>query len=398
MNPKQPLPGSFQEHFNDLKDHRLARTRKYPLLQILFMAFSAILVGCKGWDEIAFFVKTKQTWFELWFELPHGTPCSDTFQRVFERLDPKAFSAAFEAWLLQLRKLLPGDILALDGKAIKGAFETSARTTPLHLLHVWATRQKVLLSQLAVDGAPGEIAGTQLLLQTLSVAGCVLIADANGCTQKNAAAIIDAKAGYVFGLKGNRGAIHKQTNKLFEKARELSSSAELTVITEAPGPVIKEHQEADKGHGRLEERATRVMKAEVLPEKMREKWKGLQTLVCIERRRTIGEKTSHETHYYLSSLAPNAERLGEAIRAYWSVENQLHYVLDVTMGEDECRVRNFTSAENLGTLRRQALGLLNHPESGKGSVVMKMRAAGWDDNYRTKLLCISAQMPKNQAP
>ncbi len=380
MDLKLPLPGSFQEHFASLEDPRVTRTQEYALIPLLFMAFTSVLAGCSGWDAMALFAKTKRAWFCNWFDLPHGTPCADTFRRIFQSLAPKPFALSFNSWLTQLRKHLPGELLAIDGKSLKGAVEAASPSVPLHLLHVWATQQKTLIAHQAVAGAPGENRGLALLLQNLLVSGCLLATDANGCTYKNAALIVEKEADYLFGLKGNRGSIHKATKKLFAEENEHKKL---------------EHSEADKGHGRIEERKTMVLGAEALPPEILKKWKGLRSLICVERRRTRGTKIGEETHYYLSSIAPDAARLAKEIREYWSVENQLHWVLDVTMGEDTCRVKDLTSAENLGTLRRQALALLNHPNAGKMSIAMKQRCAGWDEQYLTKLLCLSTISTQN---
>lgn len=380
MYLKKPLPGALDQHLAPLRDSRVLRTQRYPLLGVVFLAFCGILAGCNGWDALAAFAKAKRGWFEQWFDLSDGTPCSDTFQRVLQQLAPRPFAAAFEAWLAHLQTHLRGELVALDGKAIRGAFTAAARTTPLHLLHAWGTRQKVLLGALAVEGAPGEIAGIATLLAMLDACGAVVATDANGCTQANAAAIVDAGADYLFGLKGNRGAIHAETQALF-----------------ASVPPADEHLQVDKGHGRIEERRTQTLPADLLPAARRAAWKGLRTLVRTERSRTVGSQTTTERHYYLTSQAVDAATVGAQIRTYWGVENELHWVLDATMGEDRCRVRHATAAENLATLRRHALTLLRQPAAGRGSLAMKQRSVGWDETYLLKLLASSAPSPRNQA-
>jgi predicted transposase YbfD/YdcC len=405
------LPGALEVHLAGLVDRRVRRTQRYPLTQIVFMTFCGVLAGCQGWDGLAAFTKAKRAWFAQWFDLPHGTPCSDTFQRVLERLAPGPFAAAFDAWLAHLRRDLRGELVALDGKAIKGAFTAAERTTPLYLLHVWATHQKCLLGQIAVAGAPGELAGITTMLSRLVVAGAILATDANGCTQKNAAAMRAADAAYLFGLKGNRGAIHAETRALFAPfvaatlpapAAPAAPAAPVAPAT-LPAPVAPRalapqmHREVDKGHGRREERMTWTLPADLLPAARRAAWKDLTTLVCVARSRTIGTTTSHETHYYLTSQTASAATLATQIRTYWSVENQLHWVLDVTMGEDRCRVRDATAAENLATLRRHSLALLNQPAAGRASLAMKQRTAGWDDAYLTTLLRGAERIPEKQA-
>lgn len=380
MNPTRPLPGQFELHLHSLHDPRNEHRTVYPLVQVLFMALCSVLANCEGWDMMAEFARTRRTWFEQWFALPKGTPSADTFRRVFERLKPHALTEAFAQWVDSLRQGVQGEVLAIDGKSVRGAFDQASRTTPLHLLHVWATEQKILLGQRAVAGAPGEIAATEELLGMLDIQGAIVTVDANGCTQGFAKKVMEQGADYVMALKGNRASIHTHTVRAFEQAESKPW-----------------HTDVDKGHGRIERRRIRVLDANPLPESVRRRWTALRTLIQIERTRVIGEDSSTETHYYLSSLPPDAKPILQVIRTHWSVENQLHWVLDVSMGEDACRVRDRTSAENLAHLRRLALTLLNRPEAGTLSIKMKQRKAGWSEDYLFKLLGFSTSHSRNQA-
>jgi predicted transposase YbfD/YdcC len=373
------LPGRFEEHFGSLPDRRIDRTKFYPLTHVLFMALSAVLTGCNGWDAMAAFAATKVAWFRQWFDLPYGTPSADTFRRVFEMIRAQTLCACFARWVDALHDSLQGQLVAIDGKSVRGAFEQAGRTTPLHLLHVWAVEQKVLLAHQAVDGAPGEPAATEQLLGLLSLAGATVTLDANGCTQRVAAKVIEANANYVLALKGNRGPIHRATVELFAARRGRAC------------------RQRTRGHGRVETRVVRALRAEHLPERLRQHWAGLRSVVQVERTRTCGDETSHETAYYLSSLPPEPKRLASCIRAHWSVENQLHWVLDGTMGEDRCRVRDQNAAENLALMRRIALTMLRDPSAGARSIVMKQRIAGWDDAYRTRLFALGGQRAEKSA-
>jgi predicted transposase YbfD/YdcC len=350
------------------------------------MAFAAVLSHCQDWDEIAAFGRSKKTWFESFFPLPDGTPCADTFSRVFGRLQPSVVQERLPRWLAGFRFDLNGQVVAFDGKAVRGATDPEHPSAPLYLLHAFATEAQLLLGQMSVAGAPGELAGASALIALLELSGSIVTFDANGCTQKNAAQIIGAGANYAFGLKGNRGSIHDQTKQLFADDRARAE------------PQAACEDEHDKGHGRREQRRTRTLPATLLPAAMLGKWRGLASLVQIERTRVVGEKTSQQVHYYLSSLPPEPGPVSRAIRAHWGVENRLHWVLDVTMGEDKSRVQERRGAENLALLRRLALSLVSRPEAGKGSLVMKLRQAGWDDGYRMELLRLNttkATKPEN---
>jgi predicted transposase YbfD/YdcC len=355
----------------------MARTRRYLLVHLLFMSFCAVLSHCEDWDQIAAFVKAKKSWFEGFFPLPKGTPCADTFSRVMGRLAPEVLTERWPRWLAGLTFDLTGQVIAFDGKASRGASDPEHPTAPLYLLHAFATESELLLGQLQIPGAPGEVAGTRELLKMLDVAGSILTFDANGCTQGNAAQIVEQKANYVFGLKGNRGPIFEQTKALFAAAQ----------ASEQPPVQVDEH---DKGHGRLEHRTTRTLPATLLPAQMVSKWRGLTSLVEVERTREINGETSTEKHWYLTSLPLDPGPVHRAIRAHWSVENRLHWVLDVSMGEDRSRASDLRAASNLALLRRLALSLVSRPEAGKDSRVMKLRRAGWDDSYRLELLRLNA--------
>jgi len=382
----RPLPAHFLNVFGDLVDRRVKRSQRYPMLMLLFFALCATLSGAgDGWDAMAAFTKRKKGWFERFFDFPKRTPCADTFRRVFERLGPKVLGERFPRWLEGWKVELAGQVVSVDGKSVKGTFDQACPTEPLHLLHAFATASGILLGMTRVAGAPGELAGTSELLDLLDLAGSIVTTDANGCTQANAAKIIEAGADYGFGLKGNRGPIFDKTKELFAQAQA------------AHDPALAPFVDNDKGHGRREQRVTTVLPAERLPQAMRNKWRGLRSLVRIERTRVTAEKTSTEVHYYLSSLPPDAPRLSAVIRAHWGVENNLHFVLDATMGEDDCRVRDRVAAENMAVMRRLALSLLTRPEAGKGSLKMKMREAGWDDDYRLELLLLPTPKTANQA-
>jgi predicted transposase YbfD/YdcC len=385
MPSLRPLPGSFNQHIAHLEDPRLLRTRRYELTHLLFMAFCAVLAGGQGWSDLSSFAADKKDWFELFFELPSGTPCACTFRRLFERLAPNALVDAFSLWIDALRERLPGEVLAFDGKAIRCAFEEASRTTPLHVLSIWSVTHKLVLTHRPVAGAPGEIAGIEELLRLIDVSGCVLTSDANGTTRDITAAIVAAGADYQLALKGNRGPIHEATVALFAEPEPPIST--LDEANDAPN----EHVESDKGHGRRETRTTRVRSALGLSEALRAKWPSVRSLVEITRERTVGSETSVEKAYFLSSLLPDASVQASLARAHWSIENQQHWILDVTMGEDACGVHDETSGANLGTMRRMALNLLQHADAGAGSVARKQQKANRSDAYLMQLLTVGRE-------
>lgn len=259
MPPARPLPPAFVTAFADLADRRVKRSQRYPLPILLFMALCAVLSDAKGWDQIAAFGRRKKSWFSQFFEFPKRTPCADTFRRTFERLGPKVLAERFPRWLQAWQQQVAEQVIAFDGKAVKSTFDASCPTEPLHLLHAFATQAGLLLGMKRVAGAPGEVAGILEMLQELDLAGSVITADANGCTQAIAAHVIEAKADYALALKGNRGPIFAQTKALFAQA-----------LADAD-PDLTRVDDHDKGHGRREQRITHVLPAERLPASLRDK-------------------------------------------------------------------------------------------------------------------------------
>jgi predicted transposase YbfD/YdcC len=360
------------QKFGAVQDRRVERTKRHPLLNILVLSLCGSVCGADGWDELEEFARSKRELFEDVLPMPHGTPSADTFRRVLCSLHPVRFEECMRAWVAALASELSGQVVALDGKAVRGALSRSASgaVRPLHLLHAWAAEQQLLLGQVAVDGAPGEVAALPGLIGMLDVQGAVLTADANGCTGEVAEACVDAGAHYVLCLKGNRGPLHAQVQRLFEEAGA------------HPGGTHVQH---DTGHGREEVRRACALPLTRWPLKG-ERWKGAATCVRVERTRGGGVEASLEVHYYLSSLPADSERLGAAIRRHWGVENSLHWVLDVAFHEDRRRIRDATGAQNFAALGRIALTLLKRETTLKRGIAAKRKKAGWDDAYLLRVL------------
>ncbi|MBF5043005.1 ISAs1 family transposase [Simulacricoccus sp. 17bor-14] len=350
----------------------MERTKRHPLLNVLVLALCGAVCGADGWDELALFAKSKRALFSKVLPLAQGTPSADTFRRVLSSLHPARFEECMRAWVAALAEELAGQVVALDGKAVRGALSraTSGALRPLHLLHAWAAEQDLLLGQVAVAGAPGEVAGLPALIGLLDVQGAVLTADANGCTGDVAAAAQEAGADYVLCLKGNREKLHGHVVALFEAAGPHPAG---THVTHAAG------------HGREEVRRVSALPLTDWPLKG-PRWTGAGTCVRVERHRGGGVGASLEVHYYLTSLPPDAARLAHVIRTHWGVENGLHWVLDVAFNEDRRRIRDAAGAQNFAALSRLALALLKREASLKAGIAAKRKKAGWDDAYLLQVL------------
>jgi predicted transposase YbfD/YdcC len=367
------------EHFGELKDPRVARTRRHSLSNVLVMALCAVIAGADGWEGLAEFAKARMQWFASFLDMPHGVPCADTFRRVLSALRPEAFEACMRRWVQALAREVRGEVVAVDGKSVRGALSKALAGSPLHLVHVWATEQRLLLAQKAVPGAPGEVGAIPELLAQLQLRGAVVTVDANGCTARVAQAVVEAGADYVLHLKGNRGPLYAHVKDVF---------APVLANPEATHSGVDTHSRSvSKGHGRREVRTAWAvaLRPEQLPASAH-KWPRLRTAVLLRRERTLKGKTTQEWHYYLSSLPPQARKLTRLIRSHWGVENGLHWCLDVCMGEDSRTIRHFTGAQNFAVLSRMALTLLRREPTHKAGVPTRRKRAGWDGDYLLRVL------------
>lgn len=364
----------FAQHFTTLPDPR-RRLPQHPLLSILFIVLAAQLCGAEGWDAMAAFARAKHGWLASFLELPKGLPSADTLRRVMGALEPQAFAACFRAWVGTLAGALKGEVVAVDGKAIKGAYEAAHRTTPLYLVHVWATEQRLLLGQQAVKGAPGESPGAEAMLKLLVLTGAVVTGDANLCTKRVAQIVLAQGADYVLALKGNRGAVHTQVQQFWSAAAPQDFA----------GMAVRRVRRRNTGHGRMEERCSFAVAATKLPPLV-QRWPGVASVIMVERVRHTGERTQQQCHYYLSSLPPKVQTLHYVIRQHWRVENDLHWCLDVSLREDYCRIRDLRAAENVAIVRRMALQLLKRQPGETVGVPIRRLRAGWDNAYLVQVL------------
>jgi predicted transposase YbfD/YdcC len=367
---------SLAHHFAELTDPRIDRSRLHELLDIVAIAIAAVVAGADSWDDIEDFGAAKHSWLKTFLALPNGIPSHDTFRRLFERLDPDEFQRGFLSWIEALHEATDREVVAIDGKTLRRSFDRADGRSALHLVHAWATANHLLLGQVAVDEKSNEITAIPELLRMLSVSGAIVTIDALGCQKEIARTIRDRGADYVLALKGNHERLFEQVVAFFDGACARGME----------GSGLRDHREWDGGHGRTEARRCWAT-ADLDWLAGREEWDGLRSVAMIEAERFVGETLSVETRYYLSSLPADAELLNEAVRSHWGVEDSLHWVLDVTFGEDRSRIREENAPENFGLLRRLALCLLKKETSSKRSIKGKRLRASWDESYLRRVLC-----------
>ena len=371
---------SFAHHFAELTDPRIDRSRLHDLLDIVAIAVCAVVAGAESWDDIEEFGNAKHAWLGTFLALPNGIPSHDTFRRLFERLDPDEFQRCFLRWIEALHEATERQVIAIDGKSLRRSFDRAKGQSALHLVHAWAAANHLLLGQVAVDEKSNEITAIPKLLRMLELTGAIITIDAMGCQKEIARTIREQGADYMLALKGNHEHLFERVKAFFDEAR-----ADLM-----KGPDIRYHREWDGGHGRTECRRCWAT-SDLSWLEGREEWKDLKSVVMIEAERFIGDALSVEARYYLSSLPDDAPLLNEAARSHWSVENALHWVLDVTFHEDCSRIKKENAPENFGLLRRLALCLLKKEPTSKRSIKGKRLRASWDDGYLLRVLCGNAE-------
>jgi predicted transposase YbfD/YdcC len=379
MTMKADQELSLAHHFADLTDPRIDRSRLHELLDIVAIAICAVVAGADCWDDIEDFGQAKHDWLKTFLDLPNGIPSHDTFRRLFERLDPDEFQRGFLGWIEALHEATEQQVIAIDGKTLRRSFDRAKGRSALHMVHAWATTNHLLLGQVAVDEKSNEITAIPKLLRMLEVSGAIVTIDAMGCQKEIARTIRDREADYVLALKANH-------ERLFEQVVAFWDGA---CARRRKGPDIRYHREWSEGHGRTEARRCWAT-SDLTWLEGREQWKDLKSVVMVEAERFIGDTLSVETRYYLSSLENDARLLNGAARSHWGVENSLHWVLDVTFGEDRSRIRKENAPENFGLLRRLALCLLKKETTSKRSIKGRRLKASWDERYLRRVLCGNA--------
>ena len=374
MDPRPDT--SITRYFDDLPDPRIDRQKRHELTDMLTIAICAVICGADGWVEIEQFGQAKADWFKTFLGLPHGIASHDTFGRVFAALDPVAFEGCFMSWIKSLCEDTAGDIVAIDGKTLRRSFDHAAGKTALHMVSAWAADSGLTLGQIATEQKSNEITAIPKLLKLLDIRGATVTIDAMGCQKTIAEQIIEQEGDYMLGLKGNQGTLHDEVKLLMDEAVE----------HDFEHMQYDFHETIDGDHGRIERRKVWCTH-DVDWFKDKDQWPGLRSFVMVESQRTVGEKTTRERRYFISSLdGTNAKRCAHAIRSHWGIENSVHWILDVAFDEDRCRVRQGNASENMSLLRRIALNLVKNNKSIKVGVKTKRLRAGWDEQYLLNVL------------
>ena len=369
---------NIEKYFSGVKDPRIDRSKEHKLIDIIVIAIFGILCGAEGWVDIENYGKSKKEWLNTFLELANGIPSHDTFGRVFSLIDPKDFQESFCKWVESIQNLTKGQIIALDGKQLRGSKDYKNGKKAIYMVSAWAEANELVLGQRKVDEKSNEITAIPELLKVLSLEGNIITIDAIGTQKEIAKTIIDGGADYLLSVKDNQKNLRQDIAWLFEYDEKNN-------FDNAKYDYIKT---TNVGHGREEIRECWCISDPEYIQSIQNasQWKGLKSIAMVKSTRMTKKKTTTKTKYYISSLPADAKHLLNIARRHWSIENELHWVLDVSLREDFSRVRKDHAPENYAVLRHIALNLLKQEKTAKGGVRAKQLQAAWNNDYLLKVL------------
>ena len=363
----------FLKFFDDLADPRQHGKVVYPLDEVLLLSLLAVLAGAETFTDIARFGEKKLDFLRRFLPFEDGTPPHDTLGDIHASLDAEKFQKCFVAWVANLTGVA-AEVIAIDGKTVRRSFKKKGSKAPIHMVSAFAARQRLVLGQVNVAEKSNEIVAIPKLLEMLTIEGAIVTIDAMGCQREIARKIIDKKADYVLALKGNQGSLRDDVD-------EFVSEQKTNGFKDCQ---ISQFEAVDGDHGRIETRKTTVIHDVDWLQK-RHDWPGLKGVVMVERTREIGTRIETETRFYITSLALLATLLGPIIRHHWAIENCLHWVMDMTFRDDECRVRTENAPANFTTIKHMAHNLIRRA-SGKDSLRLRRKVAAWDEDVLASLI------------
>jgi predicted transposase YbfD/YdcC len=364
------------EYFSVLKDPRCPGKVMHRLIDILVISVCAVIAGAESWEDIELYGQEKAEWLKNFLELQHGTPSHDTFRRLFMIIDPEAVERCFAEWVASFSSVEEHEVMAIDGKTLRRSFDKSKNQKAFHLLNVFSTRTGMTIGQCKVDGKSNEITAIPEILDKLNLKNSIITIDAMGCQRNIAEKIIAQKADYILALKGNQKHLHEAV-KNYCKINCFS----------ADSSIIPTVDYFDDSHGRQVQR-----RAFVCPEACHlpglQHWPGVRQVLAIETIRQVTNQDNPrcEIRYFLSSCDASAEKQIQAIRSHWGIENRLHWVLDMSFREDECRIRDANAARCFSVLRKIALNLVRQDSSKRNSIKAKRKKAGWSNDYMENVM------------
>jgi predicted transposase YbfD/YdcC len=373
MQTEAPI-ATISEHFAVVEDPRVDYLVDYPLEEILIIAICAVICGADDWVAVADWGRAKQAWLATFLPLKNGVPSHYTFRRTFQQIDPEQFQAGFMSWTQAVFRRTEGEIVAVDGKQLRGSRDKRHDQQAICMVSAWAAENRMVLGQRKTSEKSNEITAIPALLQLLDLTGCIVTIDAAGCQKENAAIVVNQNADYLLSVKGNQGHLYDDIEFLFTCAHQNDDSDHTQTLCQ--------------GHGRIETRDCWIIDdpTQLAFIRDRQKWANLQTIVMIRTIRRLDDKVESSIRYFISSLVADAARFLQIKRTHWAVENDLHWTLDLAFDEDHHQLRRGHGPANFSMLRHIAVNLLKQEETAKCGIKNKRLKAGWDNEYLLKVL------------
>jgi predicted transposase YbfD/YdcC len=361
---------NWQTFFQDIPDFRINRRKKHNLLDILVISVCACVCGADDFEDIALYGTQKESFLRTFLELPNGIPSHDTFNRVLKFLDKDAFAESLYRWSKEILSTLNEEYtqINIDGKVLRATAKSGHKKSGLCLLSAWVSDHKLILGQQKVDSKSNEKTAIPDLLNSLDLKDSIVTIDAIACNVKNADLIVSKQGHYILALKNNNKYICQQVSERFSQVKTQ----------------LLKNEHVEFGSGRIETRTCYVENDLTLYDDLAH-WQHLKSIVIVESKREIKDKISFETRFYLSDLTLEPKEFNQYIRNHWSIENSLHWQLDVTFREDLQRTQTGNAPENLAIVRKLSLQLLNKIND-KESIKSRRKLAGWNDQYLIKML------------
>ncbi len=365
---------TFADHFSNVTDPRRGAP-VYPLTNILFIAVTAVICGADDFVAMAKFGRTKKEWLGKFLDLSAGIPSHDRFNAILALIRPEEFEKCLLSWITSLQEISDGQIVAIDGKKLRRSYDKASGKSAIHMVSAWATANHISLGQVAVDAKSNEITAIPKLLEMIEISGALVTIDAMGCQIAIAANIVDEEADYCLAVKGNQPTLHSGLIDFFDGHLEDDFARH----------PVRRLETKETTHGREDLRTYFICPIpDDLPDAVR--WKNLKAIGIAINNTVRNGKDSVAIRYYILSRYVSGKRFAEAVRNHWSIENNLHWQLDVTFNEDQSRIRKGHADINFSTLRRTALSLLKKENTARVGIKNKRLNAAWDDGYLTKVL------------
>ena len=363
-------PSNLKDIFGQIEDHRSHINQRHNLVDILLIGVISVLCGAETWEQMVVYAKSKECFLKKFLELPNGIPSKDTINRAFSAIDSDKFESCFIDWVNSIADLSKGQVIAIDGKTIRGA-KSHGKTSPIHMVSAWACQNNLVLGQVKTNEKSNEITAIPKLLDILDIEGNTITIDAMGTQKEIIRKIINKNADYILAVKANQPLLLENIQDEFKFSKQQKTSTS-----------------EDLGHGRIETRICSVITDFQFIENKNE-WENLKSIIKIESTREFknsNKPTEKATRYYISSLQNEADEFQSKIRSHWAIENKLHWSLDVAFSEDASRKRAGNAAQNYSILLKIALNLLKNESSKKLSMKSKRLQAAWDESYLLKIL------------